>query len=40
MYYAALQRSVVMSKGQNQTSIVGFVKRNKSSESQSDKGAD
>jgi len=36
MCSAALQRSVIMAKRQNQTSIVGFIKRNKSSQSQSD----
>jgi len=38
MFIAALQRSVIMTKRQNQTSIVGFIKRNKCSASQSDKG--
>jgi len=40
MCNGALQRGVIMSKGHNQTSIAGFIKRNKSSESQSDKRAD
>ena len=33
---AALQRSVIMAIRQNQTSKVGFIKQNKSSEAQSD----